>query len=153
MVSMKWPSPEEPGWFELLEESTFPLAWKTYPVSKKIGEPGMAFPAIAIYNKKGEIVVKAEIPGIEKESIDISFVDNRLVVKGWKKKEEEVLAVEEEEDYYYSELSYGNFTVAFNIPVKVQADKVEASFNNDTLEIHLPKAEEAKPKEIKVEVK
>ena len=65
------------------------------------------------------------------------------------KKEEEV----KEEDYYYSEREYGSFARMLSLPAKVQSDKIKASFKNGILEIHLPKAEEAKPKEVKVEVK
>ena len=58
-----------------------------------------------------------------------------------------------EEDYYYSEREYGSFARMLSLPAKVQSDKIKASFKNGILEIHLPKAEEAKPKEVKVEVK
>jgi len=94
-------------------------------------------------------VVKAEIPSVEKENVRISLSDNMLTIKGETKKEEEV----KEEDYYYSERSYGSFARTLSLPSKVKSDKIKASFKNGILEIHLPKAEEAKPKEIKIEVK
>jgi HSP20 family protein len=123
--------------------------WRKFPRLRRLRELEEISPSVDMFDKKDEIVVKAEIPGVEKENISISLSDNMLTIKGEMKKEEEV----KEEDYYYSERSYGSFSRSLNLPAKVQAEKIKASFKNGILEIHLPKAEEAKPKEIKVEVK
>lgn len=151
MALMKWAPPKEiERWFdEFLEEPFFPRMWRKFPRWRRLKELEEISPSVDMFDKKDEIVVKADIPGVDKENIIISLSDNMLTIKGEMKKEEEV----KEEDYYYAERSYGGFSRTLNLPTKVQADKVKASFKNGILEIRLPKAEEAKPKEIKVEVK
>jgi len=110
---------------------------------------GMIVPNIDVYDKKGEVVVKAELPGVEKDNIDITVTKDTLTIKGEIKKDEEV----KEEDYYAREISYGSFARTIALPVEVDSEKAKATFKNGILEIVLPKKEEAKPKEIKVEVK
>jgi HSP20 family protein len=151
MALMKWSPPKEiERWFEeFFEEPFFPRSWRKFPKWRGLRELEGISPSVDMYDKKDEIVVKAEIPGVEKENINISVMDNTLTIKGEMKKEEEA----KEEDYYYSERSYGSFGRMLSLPAKVQADKIKASFKNGILEIHLPKAEESKPKEVKVEVK
>lgn len=151
MALMKWSPPKEiERWFdEFLEEPFFPRMWRKFPRWRRLKELEEVSPSVDMFDKKDEIVVKAEIPGVEKENISISLSDNTITIKGEMKKEEEV----KEEDYYYSERSYGSFSRSLNLPAKVQAEKIKASFKNGILEIHLPKAEESKPKEVKIEVK
>jgi HSP20 family protein len=108
----------------------------------------IAAPAVDLYEEKDEIVVKAELPGMDKNNIEVNLSDHQLIIKGEKKKEEEV----KEENYYRSERSYGSFLRALELPTDVHADKVKASFKNGILEVRLPKTEEAKAKEIKVKV-
>lgn len=111
-------------------------------------EPGVVVPNVDMYDRKNEIVVKAELPGIEKENIDLKITENNLTIKGELKKEEEV----KEEDYYSRERTYGSFTRTIALPTEVDSSKAKATFKNGILEIILPKKEEAKPKEIKIEV-
>ena len=92
--------------------------------------------------------MKAELPGIDKENIEVNLTDHTLTIKGEKKKEEEV----KEENYYRCERSYGSFLRSVELPKDVHADKVKASFKNGILEVRVPKTEEAKSKEIKVKV-
>ncbi len=101
-----------------------------------------------LYEEKDEIVAKVELPGMEKDDIEVNIIDHRLTVKGEKKKEKEI----KEENYYRSERSYGSFIRALDLPKEVQAEKAQASFKDGVLEIRLPKTEEAKKKEIKVKV-
>ena len=105
-------------------------------------------PAVDLYEEKDDIVVKAELPGMEKDNIEVNLSDNRLTIKGEKKKEEEV----QKEGYYRSERSYGSFVRTLELPSEVQTEKVKAAFKNGVLEIRLPKTEEAKKKETKVKV-
>lgn len=105
-------------------------------------------PTVDLYEDKDEIVVKAELPGIDKDNIEVNLTDHTLTIKGEKKKEEEV----KEENYYKSERSYGSFVRTLDLPKEVHADKVKASFKKGVLEVRLPKTEEAKAKEIKVKV-
>ena len=101
-----------------------------------------------VYEEKDDLVVKAELPGIEKENIDVNISHRVVIIKGEKKKEEEV----KEKNYFRSERSYGSFVRTLQLPTDVQTDKVKAAFKNGILEIRLPKTEEAKRKEIKVKV-
>jgi HSP20 family protein len=105
-------------------------------------------PAVDLYEEKDDIVVKAELPGMEKDNIEVNLSDNRLTIKGEKKQEEEV----KKEGYYRSERSYGSFVRTLELPRKVQTDKVKAAFKSGILEIRLPKTEEAKKKETTVKV-
>ena len=105
-------------------------------------------PTIDLYEDKNDIVVKAELPGIDKDNIEVNLTNSTLTIKGEKKKEEEV----KEENYYRCERSYGSFLRTLELPKDIHADKVKASFKNGMLEIRLPKTEEAKKKEIKVKV-
>jgi HSP20 family protein len=105
-------------------------------------------PTVDLYEEKDEIVVKAELPGIDKNNIEVNLTDHMLTIKGEKKKEEEV----KEKNYYRSERSYGSFLRTLELPKDVHADKVKAFFKNGILEVRMPKTEEAKAKEIKVKV-
>jgi HSP20 family protein len=105
-------------------------------------------PSVDLFEEKDDIVVKAELPGIDKDNIEVNVSDHHLTIKGKKKKEEEV----KQEDYYRCERSYGSFLRTLELPKDVRADKVKASFKDGVLEVRLPKTEEAKAKEIKVKV-
>jgi HSP20 family protein len=108
----------------------------------------MVAPTVDLYEEKDDIVVKAELPGMEKDDIEVNLADNRLTIKGEKKQEQET----KKENYYRSERSYGSFVRTLELPTEVQTDKGKAAFKNGVLEIRLPKTEEAKNKEIKVTV-
>jgi HSP20 family protein len=116
------------------------------------GEEEMAqgawIPAVDIYETKESIVLNVELPGVTKEDIALEVKDSTLTIKGEKKLEKNV----KEENFHRLERSYGSFTRAFTLPSTVQQDKVKAKFRDGILEIMLPKAEEAKPKQIKVDV-
>jgi HSP20 family protein len=105
-------------------------------------------PAVDLFEEKDEFVVKAELPGMEKDNIQVNLSDHTLTIKGEKKKSEEVKG----ENYYKSERSFGSFTRILELPSEVYGDKVKASFKNGILEVRLPKTEAAKAKEIKVKV-
>jgi len=106
-------------------------------------------PTMDVSETAGSVVVKAELPGLEATDIDVSISGDVLTIKGEKKKEEE----EKAEHYHYSERYYGSFQRSFRLPTTIQPDKIEASFEKGVLRITLPKTEEAKKKEIKIEVK
>ena len=109
---------------------------------------GAWIPAVDIYETKESIVLNVELPGVTKEDIALEVKDSTLTIKGEKKLEKNV----KEENFHRLERSYGSFTRAFTLPSTVQQDKVKAKFRDGILEIMLPKAEEAKPKQIKVDV-
>jgi HSP20 family protein len=105
-------------------------------------------PIVDVFEEKNDIVVKAELPGMEKDNIEVNLADHTLTIKGEKKKEEEV----KRENYYRAERSYGSFLRTLELPKDVHADKVKASFKNGILEVRMPKTEEAKAKEVKVNI-
>jgi HSP20 family protein len=111
-------------------------------------EMEISAPAVDLFEEKDDIVVKAELPGIDKDNIEVNVSDHHLTIKGEKKKEEEV----KQEDYYRCERSYGSFLRTLELPTDVHADKVKASFRDGVLEVRLPKTEQAKAKEIKIKV-
>jgi HSP20 family protein len=105
-------------------------------------------PAIDVYDSKDNILVKAELPGLKKDEIDVSIQDNQLVIKGEKKKDTEV----KEEDYYKTERFYGSFYRSIQLPSAVKEEKVEAKYENGVLKLTLPKKEESKPKQVTVDI-
>ena len=105
-------------------------------------------PSVDVYVDKDDIVIKAELPGMEKDDIEVNLTNHLLTLKGEKKREEKI----KEEDYLYSERAYGNFSRTLELPSDVQGEKVKASFKNGVLEIRLPVAETAIAKTIKVKV-
>jgi HSP20 family protein len=106
-------------------------------------------PAVDIYETPDSIVLQAELPGLSKDDIDIQVRDNVLTLKGERRSEKEI----KEGNYLRVERAYGGFQRAFTLPAAVQADKIRAVFKDGVLDVSIPKAEEAKPKQIKIEVK
>lgn len=113
------------------------------------GEEGGWLPAVDAYEKDDKFVVKAELPGMKEEDIDVSVVGDTLSIKGEKKTETEV----KEENYYRSERSYGSFFHSIPLPSAVDADKIEATYEDGVLEVTLPKIAKVKPKKVKVSAK
>jgi len=111
-------------------------------------EAGEWHPSLDVAETKNEILVKAEIPGIDPKDIDISLANNVLTIKGEKKQEKE----EKEENFHVIERSYGSFVRSIRLPKEVQSEKISASYKNGILKVTLPKSEEAKKKEIKIKV-
>ncbi|MBM3239356.1 Hsp20/alpha crystallin family protein [Candidatus Poribacteria bacterium] len=105
-------------------------------------------PAIDMFERENEVVLRAEVPGMSKEEINISVLGNTLTISGERKTEEEV----KEDDYYCCERSYGRFQRDITLPQGVDAGKIKASYKNGVLEVVLPKTAEAKPKQIEVAV-
>ncbi len=93
-----------------------------------------------------EFIVKASLPGINPDELDISLTDNVLTIKGEIKAEEEAENVR----YHLRERRFGMFQRSISLPVPVNADKVEAVYENGVLVLHIPKAEEVKPKHIAI---
>ena len=99
-----------------------------------------------VYQTDKDVVVKAAIPGVKPEEVDISITGDVLTIKGEHKEEKET----KEKDYYLKERSYGSFRRSIQLPVSVKTEKAEAVFENGILTLNIPKAEVAKPKQIKV---
>ncbi len=105
-------------------------------------------PALDVYENKDHFVVKAELPGMKKEDIEVSLHDGSLSISGERKTESK----HEEGEVYRAERFFGRFQRTVTLPTAVAADKVKAAYNDGVLTITLPKTEEAKPKKIDVSV-
>lgn len=105
--------------------------------------------AIDMYETKDEVVVKAALPGMKPEEVEVSITGNTLTIKGKSNEENEV----KEKDYIRKEQRYGSFTRSVALPSGLKADKAEAMFENGVLTLKVPKSEEVKPKTIKVKAK
>jgi HSP20 family protein len=105
-------------------------------------------PSVDIYEDKDNFVVKAELPGMKKEDIDVSLHDGSLSISGERKSEEKV----EDGEVYRSERYFGRFQRTVALPATVDAGKIKAQYQDGVLTVTLPKAEEAKPKQIDVQV-
>ena len=102
-------------------------------------------PQSDIYEDKGQLVIKTELPGIDKEDLDISLEGDRLTINAEKKEE-----VKEEATRHVRERYYGRYYRALTLPYPVREDKVTATLENGVLELKLPRAEEAKARKIEI---
>ncbi len=105
-------------------------------------------PAVDVSETDKEVIVKADLPGVKPEDIEINIVDNVLTIKGEKKREAE----EKKENFYRVERYYGSFMRAIQLPSEVDVEKVKAIYKDGVLKVILPKKEEAQKRVIKVEV-
>lgn len=105
-------------------------------------------PLVDIYEEADSVVVKAEIPGLKKEDVDVSITGDSLTLSGKKKDVKEV----KKENFYRKEIREGSFFRTIPLPCAINRDKVKASYKEGVLEVVLPKAEEEKKKELKVNI-
>lgn len=98
-------------------------------------------PVVDVYETKDELVVSAELPGVNEKGIQVSMTGDLLTVKGERRHERET----KEENYHRLERFCGKFERNIPVPVPVESDKITATYRNGMLEIHLRKAEEVKP--------
>jgi len=126
---------------------TFGLGW--LPAWRRERAAFGWVPTIDVMEKDDKYIVKADLPGMKEEDVDVSVVGDALVIKGERKEESEV----KEEDYYCCERSYGSFSRSVALPSNVDADKIEADYSDGVLEVTLPKAAGVQPKKIGVSAK
>jgi len=105
-------------------------------------------PAIEITEDKDSVIVKAEIPGLKKEQLQVNLSNSLLTIGGERKEEQE----KKGKGFYYSERSYGSFSRSIQLPADVLAGQASADFKDGVLEVRLPKTEEAKRKAVKIKV-
>lgn len=106
-------------------------------------------PPVDIYeNDQHEIVLRAELPGLKREDLDIKVENNTLTLRGERKRETDV----KQESYHRVERTYGAFSRSFSLPATVNTEQVQAKFVDGVLTITLPMREEAKPRQIQVQV-
>jgi HSP20 family protein len=110
---------------------------------------GAWVPSVDIFETDDkELVIKTELPDVKRDDIDLRIENNMLTLRGEKKMDSEV----KEDRYHRVERVYGTFTRSFSLPPTVDTEKVSADYRNGVLEIRLPIREEAKPKQIQVQV-
>jgi HSP20 family protein len=105
-------------------------------------------PPVDIYENGDNLVLKAELPGVKPEEVEVRVEDNTLYLKGERKFEKEV----KEQNYHRIERAYGTFTRSFSLPNSVDSEKVAADYKDGVLTLTMPKREESKPKTIKINV-
>lgn len=124
-------------------ESVFPSLFEDLD-----GEPDEVFkPAIESYVKNGNLVVRADMPGLEPKDLEVTILGNVLTVKGERKHEEEV----KKEDYLRREVSYGAFERRLSLPEGTAADKVKATFKSGVVEVTVPLGKETVAKKVPIE--
>jgi HSP20 family protein len=117
-----------------VEEGGFPATWS---------------PAVDIYETADRIVLKAELPGVTREEIDIQIRENTLTLEGERRFAKDV----QEESYLRIERAYGPFQRSFTLPASVQQERVHAAFSDGVLEVIMPKAAESRSTRIAVQVR
>ncbi|WP_297210034.1 MULTISPECIES: Hsp20/alpha crystallin family protein [Thermodesulfovibrio] len=118
------------------------------PVRRRrvVSSEGIISPNVDIFERGGEIVIQAELPGVRKEDVELTITDDRLIIKGEIKRAEGL----KEEDYILNERNYGPFTRTINLPADIDKSNVKAGLKDGILEIILTRKAEAKPREIKI---
>ena len=129
---------------KLFEESFVGPQWRSLWQAE-----GGATLALDVYETDDALIVNAPVPGIKAEHVEITITGNTLTIKGETKAEER----EEKGNFLRQEVRYGAFQRSMDLPTDVQADKADAVFENGMLMLTLPKAEQIKPKSIKINVK
>ena len=116
----------------------FPSLWERRPDAMSL--------ALDVAEKEDAFVVKASVPGVPAEDVEVTLTDNVLTIKGEMKADKEI----NEENYHLRERRFGSFVCSVTLPTAVDADKIEAVNENGVLTVTLPKAEAVKPKKIEV---
>lgn len=143
-VSLMEPIYRPVSWLDEVEHMVNDV-WETWtPVVYSRG----TYPPIDMFERKNELVVRMELPGIRKEDIGVSLEGDNLIITAEKKPEEE----SKDFTFYACERCFGDYSRSVSLPFPVEADKTTATFENGLLEIRLPKAEEARSKHIDVKV-
>ena len=122
--------------------------WRTnWPAFQEVALPELRFPKVDVVDRESEIVVKAEVPGVDKKDLDVSVSEDSVTIKGETRHEEK----EEDGDYYRCEISHGSFSRTVALPASVDGSKAKVDFKDGMLELTLPKIAKAKRHTIKVE--
>lgn len=126
-----------------LFDEGFSRPWRVLPATSEQYEA--PFP-VEVSETEGEIEVKASLPGVKPEAVDVTVANGVLSIKAEHRAETE----DKKRDYYRREIRYGSLHRALSLPVSVDADKAEANFENGVLHLKLPKSEALRPKQIRV---
>ena len=136
---------DEPGdYFDSLFYRPIAPLFRRFPLEEKDWGP-----ALEIREAEDKYIIKAELPGMKQEDIEVTVLDHTLSIKGEKKCEEEV----KEDGYHYCELAYGTFHRTVTLPPDVNTGKIEARYEDGVLEVNVPRIAEIKPRKVTVESK
>lgn len=125
----------------LFEDSfVSPMGWRTLSGGESVT------PAIDVHETADDLVVTAVLPGVKPEDVEITMTGQTLTLRGELKADEEV----ERDQYLYRERRYGSFSRSLQLPVRVEGDRAEATFTDGILRLRIPKAEEVKPRQIRI---
>jgi len=105
-------------------------------------------PAVDIYEHNGNIVLQAELPGLDPKDVDVRVENNVLTLRGQRKLDETV----NKDSYHRVERAYGAFTRSFTLPSQIDTEKIQANYKDGVLRLTLPTREEAKPKQIAINI-
>ena len=117
-----------------------PVGWRTLGAGDGISPP------VDVHETPDEIVVTAALPGIRGEDVEITMIGQSLTLRGEFKADEEI----KRDQYLYRERRFGAFNRSIQLPVRVQGDRADATFTDGVLTLRLPKAEEVKPRQIRI---
>lgn len=129
------PFEEMERWFE--EAFRRPFFAPSWVPRFRMPDVGVTYPTVDIFEDGTDVIVKAELPGMKKEDIEVNISDDVITISGEKKTEEKV----EKKDYYRLERSFGSFTRTLRLPAETRTDKARANFKDGVLEIKIPKTE------------
>ena len=134
--------------------SNFPVNFRNFEdaITRLLSEPRGArpwSPSVDIHETENELVLKADLPDVKLEDIEVRVENDTLTLKGERKFQKD----ESVKGYHRIERSYGSFVRSFTVPATVDAEKVAAELKNGVLTVTLPKKEAAKPRQVKIEVK
>ena len=122
-----------------------PESWK-WPFMGDVEQAFEVFPKVDILDKADALVVRAEMPGIKKEDLEITIAGDRLTFEARREFKEE----EKKDEFYRHEMAYGRLFRTVHLPVEIRVDEVKAELENGILEVYLPKVEELTPHKVEV---
>ena len=124
-----------------------PFGWERPRWGELMGTFEERMPKVDIIDREEQVVVRAEVPGVNKDDLDVSVSDNAVTIRGETRHEEK----EEKGDYYRSEMTRGSFARTVMLPTNVDANQAKAKFSDGVLELTLPKVEQARKKTVKID--
>ena len=134
-------------WLELpFTRRWIPPSWREHPLLGTMLERAEWRPKVDIIDRDDEVVVRAEIPGVAKEDLDVSLTDNSVTIKGSSREERK----EEKGDYYRCEITRGGFSRTLALPAPVDAGKVEATYQDGVVTLVMPKTTKAKRHRVEI---
>ncbi|WP_192034629.1 Hsp20/alpha crystallin family protein [Halomonas sp. YLGW01] len=133
---------------KMFERGWMPSMWRReHPLWERFGHlEQQDLPKVDVIDRDAELIVKAELPGIKREDLDISVTEDSVTIKGESKQETK----EETGEYFRSEISQKSYSRTLSLPCEVDTDKAEASFNDGVLELTLPKQKEANRRKVEI---